>query len=195
MLWTSVWVPSDSKIRLHKVGVFHSASCRCAKITNNSCCFCLNGDSPEAVGAGSELRLIVFSRKSWIYPPPSRIPVAKLPKKTWISTPDPGLPGRAIVLSVQTVEAARTIPTTKTKGPSAVTIVGEMGLYHGPYRNGRKKNNEFPWCVLWISLAWKKTRTCRGDFTPIVTGRSPSCGDKKIFVLFFLGSLKFGFLA
>ena len=37
-----------------------------------------------------------------------------------------------------------------------------------------------------ISRVWKKTPTGRGDFTPIVTGRSsPSCGAKKRFVLFF----------
>ena len=36
-----------------------------------------------------------------------------------------------------------------------------------------------------ISRVWKKTPTGRGDFTPIVTGRSsPSCGAKKRFVLF-----------
>lgn len=84
--------------------------------------------------AARTLKLIVFSHKSWIYPPIQdsgcQIPIRK--KTVKISTPDPGLPGRTIVLSVQTVEAARTIPTTKTKGPSAVTIVGEMGLCHGP---------------------------------------------------------------
>ena len=88
--------------------------------------------------AARTVKLIVFSRKSWIYPPIQDSGCQISQKNVKISTPDPGLPGRTIVLSVQTVEAARTIPTTKTKGPSAVTIVGEMGLCHDPYRNGRK---------------------------------------------------------
>ena len=96
--------------------------------------------------AARTLKLIVFSRKSWIYPSIQasgcQSPIPQ--KRVKIYTPDPGLPGRTIVLSVQTVEAARTIPTTKTKGPSAVTIVGEIGLCHDPYRNGRKKSMNFP---------------------------------------------------
>ena len=84
--------------------------------------------------AARTVKLIVFSRKSWIYPSIQasgwQIPI---PQKNGENLhPRSRSPGRTIVLSVQTVEAARTIPTTKTKGPSAVTIVGEMGLCHGP---------------------------------------------------------------
>lgn len=60
MLCTSVWLPSDRRIRVHNVGTFHSVSWRCAKITNRSLLGLERQEQPPHIPTSK----VKFSKKS-----------------------------------------------------------------------------------------------------------------------------------